>query len=25
VLARLAPLEEDSATYWSTRSELPWN
>jgi aryl-alcohol dehydrogenase-like predicted oxidoreductase len=25
VLAQLAPLEEDSATYWSARSELPWN
>jgi aryl-alcohol dehydrogenase-like predicted oxidoreductase len=25
VLAALAPLEEDSEEYWSTRSALPWN
>ncbi len=25
VLAALAPLEEDSEAYWSTRSALPWN
>ena len=25
VLAALAPLEEDSETYWSARSALPWN
>ena len=24
-LAELAPLEEDSRQYWSTRSALPWN
>ena len=24
-LAALAPLEEDSEEYWSTRSALPWN
>jgi aryl-alcohol dehydrogenase-like predicted oxidoreductase len=25
VVAQLAPLEEDSEDYWSTRSALPWN
>ena len=25
VVAALAPLEEDSEAYWSTRSALPWN
>jgi aryl-alcohol dehydrogenase-like predicted oxidoreductase len=25
LLAALAPLEEDSEQYWSTRSALPWN
>jgi aryl-alcohol dehydrogenase-like predicted oxidoreductase len=24
-LEELAPLEEDSREYWSTRSALPWN
>ena len=24
-LEELAPLEEDSERYWSTRAELPWN